>query len=556
MKCNIKCRELLNPKIFVDAFRNSKCSTFLFNFKIYIYVYSSMLLVFGYTNDEILYEPWLFVLLSSVVFAFLVVFSSFNYIKIWIVCSFLFSMYLLTFTCASNYHAPLPCRECEVIGVEGSVLNDVSETKSGNFIIKIKCSRVFLRSDTSISYSGEMTVLSKENYNLMKTSFISCNTYYDDELDFFKADGVKVFSTKRYFSFEKKDINLTLENIKWQIRVKRHELQNYIFRNIKSTLARLLLLGQCDSDGFIFKESALRVGCSHLLALSGMHLSYISSFFSFLIVFLLRNKRGGKVIGKRLSIIFPFLFVFVAGALSSLIRALFMYVLSLFIDDKKLKKEIVFTLSMSFQLLFFGFSILEIGMVLSYSIIASLSVLNLFFEKSRGIVSMFLSTAVALTVSYPLGKLFGGDWSIASLAVAPIGSLLISASMFISLLLLIVTILLNMVLYLMNLNFYGSVFRAILLLVANVLNYLKPYLNDKIDYLEHLLASLFNFGIKVPLYLPTFYSGQSGFEVYFITLLTAWALYMYSMVIIRYRRQRIYELELSIRFPKCNNAGA
>ncbi|MCK9191721.1 MAG: hypothetical protein M0P10_09315, partial [Sphaerochaetaceae bacterium] len=134
--------------------------------------------------------------------------------------------------------------------------------------------------------------------------------------------------------------------------------------------------------------------------------------------------------------------------------------------------------------------------------------------------------------------------------------LLISASMFISLLLLIVTILLNWVLYLMSFNFYGGVFRAVLLLHMNVLYYLKPYLNDKIDHLEHLLASLFSFGIKVPLYLPTFYSGQSGFKVYFITLLTAWGLYMYSMVIIRYRRQRIYELELSIRFPKCNNAGA
>ncbi len=539
-------------KAFKDLIDTSKCFTFLFIFKLIIYLYSSALLILGYTNSPLIYNALLFVIINAALSSILMVISNFSKIKIILLSTLLFSLYLLSYSCTSKSHLNIPCRPIEVIGAEGTVLNDVSETKNGNYIIKIKCSKVYLRSDLAISCKGELVILSKKNFNLMRSSFVKCNLQYDEGLNFYKGSNLKVYSHPQFFSFDEEKNNYQYQNILWHTRFIRVNFRNWIFRNIKPTLARLLLLGRSDDDGFLFKEAALQVGCSHLLALSGMHLSYISTFFSFIPIFLLRKRKNSKKIGKRLSIIFPVSFVLVAGALPSLVRALFMYSLYLIIRESELKRELIFLLSLSLQLLLFNFSIMEIGMLLSYIIIAVLSVLNMLMQKTRGLKGAVLSTLAALLVSYPLGKLFGGSWSIAAVAVAPIATLMISISMLLSLLLLLNVLNFNVSIYLISKFLSEGVIYGLLNLIKDVANFLTIYLSDKIEYFEHLLKYIFKMGIRVPLYLPILFSGAKGYQVYCLTLLTASVVYLYSIAIIRYRRKRIYELELSIRFPKCN----
>lgn len=539
-------------KAFKDLIDTSKCFTFIFILKLIIYIYCSSLLILGYTNSPLIYNALLFVIINAVLSSILIVLSNFSKVQILLLSSLLFSLYLLSFSCSSKSYLKTPCRPVEVIGAEGTVLNDVSQTKSGNYIIKMKCRKVYLRSDVAISYSGELVILSKENYSLMRSSFVRCNLQYDEELNFYKGSNIRVYSIPQNFSFDKIKISDKYENLLWNKRFIRVNFRNWIYRNIKPTLARLLLLGRSDDDGFIFKEAALQVGCSHLLALSGMHLSYISTFFSFVPIFLLRKRKNSKKIGKRISIIFPVLFVLVAGALPSLVRALFMYFLSLVIRESELKRELIFLLSLSLQLLLFNSSIVEIGMLLSYIIIAVLSILNMLMQKTRLFKGAVLSTLAALLVSYPLGKLFGGSWSIAAVAVAPIATLMISISMLLSLLLLLNVLTFNVSIYLILKIFEEGIIYGMLNLIKEISNFLIKYLSDKIDNFEYLLKYIFNMGIRVPLYLPISLSGAKGYQVYCLTLLTISAVYLYSIAIIRFRRKRIYELEISIRFPKCN----
>ncbi|MBK5200027.1 MAG: ComEC/Rec2 family competence protein [Spirochaetaceae bacterium] len=554
MSRNYKKFELLNPKIIMRALRTSKCFSILFVFRVYIFSYSPFLILLAYTKSSLIFYPYIFVLINSVLASILIVTSTLSKRNILFIISLLFILYLLTLSSVSSTCLAIPCNKEEVISASGTIVSDVCKTKSGNYLIKMRVNKIALRSNTTLSAKGILVFLSKENYDLMSSTYIKADLSYNIDSDYYKGSNIQVFSTKKYFEFYDKSPNLAVENVLWHIRKIRVNLRSLIFRNIKSTLARLLLLGQCDSDGFIFKEAALRVGCSHLLALSGMHLSYISSFFSLFPYLVFRRKNNGKKIAKRISIIYPLLFVFIAGSLPSLIRSLFMYSLFLFIKDKVLKREIVFTLSLSIQLLLFPSAILEIGLLLSYSIIASLFILNMFFEKIRGVFSMLLATSVALIVSYPLGQLFGGSWSIAALVVAPLATFLISLAMACSLILLIDVVFLNFNIYIITFLSSKSISYAIFELLISLFGFFKHYLLAKVDYLEITIKNLFDWGIRVPLYLPSIYSGWESYKVFLITLLTILSLYLYSVTIIRYRRQRIYELEISIRFPKRNHS--
>jgi predicted membrane metal-binding protein len=540
-------------KAFKELLKSSKCFSFTFIFKILIYFYSSFLLLLGYVNSILIYNALFFALVNATLSSLLIVFSKLSKCKVFFLGALLFVLYLLSFKSASQANLSVPCRPSSIIGVEGTVLNDVSKNKNGNYIIKIKGTKVYLRSNLSLSFKGEIVILSKVNYSLMRSSYIFCDVEYDDEFGFYKGTNIKVFSVPKIFSMNRSKVNYTYQNILWKIRTIRVTYRNWIYRCIKPTLARLLLLGRSDDDGFIFKEAALEVGCSHLLALSGMHLSYISTFFSFIPVFILKKWTDSKKIGKRISIIFPLLFVLIAGALPSLIRALFMYSLGLFMIESEFKKELTFLLSLFLQLLLFHFSIVEIGMLLSYTIIAVLSILNMFIQKTGKIKGALLSTLSALLISYPLGKLFGGSWSIAAVVVAPVATAMISISMLCSLLLFLSILNFNGSIYLSDKYFSEGIIFGFINLNKKLANFLIFFLSSKINELENLLKIVFKKGIRVHLYLPIIFTGAKGYEVYCLTLLTALGVYLYSIAIIRYRRKRIYELELSIRFPKCNH---
>ncbi len=544
----------INIKLLARALRESKCFSLLFVFRLYIFLYIPFLLVLVYSGNQLIYKPYFFLIINTIVASILIVNSTLSTHRIFLFISFLFLLYILSLSTVSKAHLSLPCKKSEIIAASGTLVGDAIKSKSGAYIIKMNVNKVYLRSSTTLSAKGVLVFLSKVNYDLLSTSYIKADLKYDVDTDFFSSSSIRVYSTKQYFEFYNRESNLKSECILWNIRRYRIVLRDLIYRNIKSTLARLLLLGQCDSDGFIFKESALIVGCSHLLALSGMHLSYISSFFSFFVYILIKKKKNAKKVSKKISLIYPLLFVFIAGPLPSLLRSLFMYIYTLFITNKTLKRELVVILSFFTQLLLFPYSIYEIGMLLSYSIISSLFILNMYFEKLRGLISALLSTSVALIISYPLGKLFGGSWSIASIAIAPVATILISLAMSVSLLILIDVIILNFNVFIISILNDRSILYSIISLFLKLSAHIKYYLLDKIDYLETIIKNLFDWGIRVPLYLPSIYSGWYSYKVFLITLLTIVSLYMYSVTIIRYRRQRIYELELSIRFPKRNHS--
>jgi competence protein ComEC len=132
-------------------------------------------------------------------------------------------------------------------------------------------------------------------------------------------------------------------------------------------LASALLLGVRDDLDADLSEGFKNSGCSHVLALSGMHLALLSS----LIVFFLRpllGIRAASIVGG----IFVLGYVYLAGVQPSLVRSAIMYFLGVFSLLGFLKNRPLLTLSLAFiiQILFQSEAGLSLSFILSYLALA------------------------------------------------------------------------------------------------------------------------------------------------------------------------------------------
>lgn len=89
-------------------------------------------------------------------------------------------------------------------------------------------------------------------------------------------------------------------------------------------LVSALTLGERSSLSRQVRQDFADAGVSHLLALSGMHLSYVVGFCHFLLT-LLPGWRRWRSVGTVALLLFTWLYVWVAGAPVSLVRAALMY---------------------------------------------------------------------------------------------------------------------------------------------------------------------------------------------------------------------------------------
>jgi competence protein ComEC len=138
-------------------------------------------------------------------------------------------------------------------------------------------------------------------------------------------------------------------------------------------LALALLLGIRDNLDIGLAAMYRDAGCSHILALSGMHLAIIVSLISFLLK---------KPLGLRLSVITGAVIIigycFIVGPLPSLNRAALMYLIGVVSVLGMLKRDILSLLCMAFLIQLFvtpasGFSL---SFVLSYLALAGILVIG------------------------------------------------------------------------------------------------------------------------------------------------------------------------------------
>jgi len=137
-------------------------------------------------------------------------------------------------------------------------------------------------------------------------------------------------------------------------------------------LASALLLGMRDDLDVELSDGFRNSGCTHILALSGMHLAILSGILAFLI-----RKPLGIRWASLAGAAFVLLYVFVAGSQPSLVRAAIMYFIGTFAIWGLLKPRPLSLLCMAFiiQLLFQSETGVSLSFILSY--LALLGILTL-----------------------------------------------------------------------------------------------------------------------------------------------------------------------------------
>jgi competence protein ComEC len=201
-------------------------------------------------------------------------------------------------------------------------------------------------------------------------------------------------------------------------------------------LALALLLGVRDNLDTDLAGMYQKAGCSHVLALSGMHLAIVSS----LIAFFLKRPLGLKAAAVT-GAAFIFLYVFLVGSQPSLNRAALMYLLGTLAVLGALPKKPGFLLGLAFlpQIVIWPESGLSVSFILSYLALAGiLSAGEALYQIFRGrlpdlalqplaaSLGAFLATAGATAFFFGVLRPIG---ILAGLIIVPLTTLFMTGAM-------------------------------------------------------------------------------------------------------------------------------
>ena len=203
-----------------------------------------------------------------------------------------------------------------------------------------------------------------------------------------------------------------------------------------SGFASALVLGVRDDLDTELTESFRNSGCTHILALSGMHLAIISGILAFLI----RRPLGIKL-ASFVGALFILFYVFLIGAQASLVRSAIMYLIGAFSIWSMLKGKTLSVLSMAFifQLVFQSGTGSSLSFILSYLALAGILILgksfrSLFQGRLPDIINGSLSASLgAFIVTAPVVAFYFGSLKpigiLAGIIIAPLSSIFMVLSL-------------------------------------------------------------------------------------------------------------------------------
>jgi len=163
-------------------------------------------------------------------------------------------------------------------------------------------------------------------------------------------------------------------------------------------------------------------GCSHILALSGMHLSFITLVPKYLF-----NKIFGRKTGDIAAIVFATLFMLFVGFSPSLVRAYLMLVLYLIFNLFKINIKDNLSLlcsAMMIHIIIVPSDILSISFKLSYSALAGIIIISPLIEN---IITKYFSASMgAFIFTSPITiKVFGVVYPIGIISSALVGPIIL-----------------------------------------------------------------------------------------------------------------------------------
>ncbi len=495
---------------------------FIPNSIIRYYVLAWILLIFylSYNNKELLYKP-IFFIAVGIIFSSIFLIFGFD-LKYQLIIILVFIFYLLTLNVNSTKIFNPSVDKNRIKEIEGYVVKDQSETKSGSYYLIINCDKAYLKDGTCVSAKGEIPLMFNKDYDLLVFTPIRAKVEYNQEIDLYKARDVTVLSeNKKYGAFFNKLI--------YRIRDNRIYLLKKIKAYIHTPLARMLLLGRSDQRGFVFKEYALSLGCAHLLALSGMHLSIITIFFTFFL-----NKFFNKNLSKYFVLIFIFYFIYITGPIPSLLRSLIMYLLNLSKMRSEIKSEIVLLLAAIIQAIVFPSTFISAGCLFSYGALCAIFLYSSIFKNINKILSSLLTTVFAILVTYPLSLSLGGSWCILSIILAPSVTVFVTFEMIVALALLLNSVFVDLNYFILDKLDVGIV-EAIIRLIINIAKEINYYFHKIIYIDERLITLIFEKGSFYNNKLPNYLISTKGYIIFALLVLTSLAVYLYATHSFKFR---------------------
>lgn len=495
-------------KVNIDSFFYIKIFTRL-------YILGSIIILFylSYNNHNILYKPIIFVFVSFVAIAILnSLFAPKEYIYL-IILVFCFYIIILNLnskmTFCSSYNPN------KIVKIKGHVIKDISKTESGNYYFRIKCDNGILIDGTEISLKGQTSIISKKDSTLLFLTPVELSVEYIEEFNIYKAKDIKILSK-----------NTQLSSIEKYVLFNIRDNRNFLIKKVKSylkcPLSRMLILGRSDQEGFLYKNYALSLGCAHLLALSGMHLSIISLLFTCIFSKIVSKKKSRYV-----TLIAISYFLYMTGLIPSLIRSYIMYILSLFKIESDLKNEIILLLSGIIQATVFPDTFISAGCLFSYGALSAIFIYSSLIHPKYKITNMVLTTIFAILITYPLSLSLGGSWCILSIVLAPLLTIFITFEMILSLFVVFNSVFVDILLY-YNVRHEYSIIESFFNLLIELFRETNFYFQKFIFYNERIVKKIFDLFENIKKFLPDIFFNNKGYLIFALIVLTTSAVYLYS----------------------------
>ncbi|MCQ2412585.1 MAG: ComEC/Rec2 family competence protein [Sphaerochaetaceae bacterium] len=301
-----------------------------------------------------------------------------------------------------------------VIAVEGQLICDSSFSAKGNHLMKVTMTSCEDFNGNAGSASGVVTVVGGTHYIITYGIRVRLTGCFRDGV--FLCDQVQVLRRTWLNDLRERLI------AKLELRLLGNNPTD------SDLLGCALVLGRADEGSVPIKELARLCGCSHVFALSGMHLGILTSICTLAL--------GKRKWGKIASTVSVLCFVFVVGPRPSLVRAALLFLLFWIpIEERTLLCLIV-------QGMMFPYSLTDIGCCFSYMAIVGIVFLKpyvsaMLAQMHRAFRNILPMTLSILVLSIPLQMLFEGTWYPVCLLLSYPMGLLAGLSMMLGLLLLV-----------------------------------------------------------------------------------------------------------------------
>ena len=409
-----------------------------------------------------------------------------------------FFCYALFGWAMAGNHAEMAFVPDRITKIEGVLVEDSMLTSGGKQLLRIRIESCGTFDGAIGSAKGILPVLVKIDEFLVSGVRVTLDGELAPEGGLFLADTIQVLAISKIQIFRRKILSLI-----------ERRFTLLIDDEESRSLALMLLLGRTDDAAFPLKELSLGSGCAHLLALSGMHLQFFIALLSFVLVPLLGKRRG-----RVSSVFLALLYVLLVGPKPSLVRAMGMAFISLFLKGR-MASYYSYLATACLQIVLFPSALSSMGSLFSYAAYGGLLCNTLFsFYRPKWMEPFFASVYAILFTAIPTLSVWG-TWQIGALCIAPLASLLMFTLMGCSLFVFL----------------FGHSFAFL------------------VEFLHHVLNSVFTFGKN----LFGGGLGAGGFVLYLLVVLTLLASIGYAERALQKKRRDSYELEICVRFTKGHN---